>query len=383
MKSANRIQTAIGRIVVREPFFASILLGMEIEETETIPTFGTNGLAIKFNPKFASTLTDEELITVLVHEVEHVARLHPWRRNNREQSVWNKACDYSINQELTDAKFILPKCGLIDPSFSGMAEEEIYGKLASQTPQPGNEPGEGEGNDPSQQPGNDPSNFGAVEDCPGTEAEKNAAEQKTKVEIIRAATIAKQQGRLPASMASIVDEIKHPKVSWQELLRNYLTSYARDDYSWARPNRRYEDTGFMLPSLHNHRCGTIAVAIDTSGSIGQSEFSQFIGELKDIIESMKPERTIFVQCDSQVQDWRILQSGETLDPSIELCGGGGTSFEPVFNRITDEGESPEVLVYLTDGYGSFPDDAPAYEVIWAMTTDVKAPFGQTVKVEMQ
>lgn len=388
---ANRMQVAIGRIVTREPFFASILLGMDIHEDQSIPTFGTNGLCIKYNPKFASTLTDEELIGVLVHEIEHVARLHPWRRNGRDLPTWNKATDYVINEELEKSQFTLPSVRLRESRFDGLAEEQVYSTIHTDSP-PGNggsNPPQGQGNgEPDQsgkpQPGQaDPSDFGSVEDCPGTEAEKHEAEQRAKVEIIRAAQIAKAQGKLPASMASYVETIKHPKVPWQDILRDFLSAYARDDYSWSKPNKRYMDTGFILPSLHSSRCGTIAIAIDTSGSIGQNEFDQFIGEVASIAETMKPEKILLIQCDAQIQDYKECDSpAELTEGKIELCGGGGTNFQPVFSRIDESGEDPAVLVYLTDAYGTFPDQEPSFPVIWAVTTDEKVPFGQQIKVEL-
>jgi predicted metal-dependent peptidase len=39
-------------------------------------------------------------------------------------------------------------------------------------------------------------------------------------------------------------------------------------------------------------------------------------------------------------------------------------------------------VYLTDGYGAFPDTKPAYPTIWAMTTDEKAPWGDVVRIKV-
>ena len=48
-------------------------------------------------------------------------------------------------------------------------------------------------------------------------------------------------------------------------------------------------------------------------------------------------------------------------------GGGGTRFEPVFDHIAadTEHDTPECLIYLTDGLGSFPDREPDYPVLWA------------------
>jgi predicted metal-dependent peptidase len=43
-----------------------------------------------------------------------------------------------------------------------------------------------------------------------------------------------------------------------------------------------------------------------------------------------------------------------------------------------------VAVYLTDGYGRFPDSAPNFPVLWVVTEhglDLEAfPFGETVRL---
>lgn len=63
-------------------------------------------------------------------------------------------------------------------------------------------------------------------------------------------------------------------------------------------------------------------------------------------------------------------------------GGGGTSFVPVFDEIYNSGLRPDALVYLTDGYGSFPDKAPPYSVIWGSIGLDKSgyPFGDVVMI---
>ena len=64
-------------------------------------------------------------------------------------------------------------------------------------------------------------------------------------------------------------------------------------------------------------------------------------------------------------------------------GGGGTDFRPVFEAIEKSGIIPDVLVYFTDGYGTFPDKEPSYPVIWASITPGYAyPFGEVVDVKI-
>ena len=63
-------------------------------------------------------------------------------------------------------------------------------------------------------------------------------------------------------------------------------------------------------------------------------------------------------------------------------GGGGTSCDPVFAWIDQNAhEAPDAMVCFTDGYVTFPKNAPTYPVIWASTTDVKYPWGEVVRIK--
>ena len=64
-----------------------------------------------------------------------------------------------------------------------------------------------------------------------------------------------------------------------------------------------------------------------------------------------------------------------------IKGGGGTDFRPVFDYITEHDLKPETMVYLTDLYGDFPHEAPAYPVVWAATTNENVPWGDVVRIK--
>ena len=67
-------------------------------------------------------------------------------------------------------------------------------------------------------------------------------------------------------------------------------------------------------------------------------------------------------------------------------GGGGTDFRPFFARLPKHRPpwEPSVAIYLTDGYGEFPERAPRCPVLWVVTPgglDLdKFPFGQAVRL---
>tara|TARA_R100000687_G_scaffold80817_1_gene76842 strand:+ start:604 stop:975 length:372 start_codon:yes stop_codon:yes gene_type:complete len=63
-------------------------------------------------------------------------------------------------------------------------------------------------------------------------------------------------------------------------------------------------------------------------------------------------------------------SGDITFPAV---GGGGTSFDPIFDHLAEGGEEEDVqvLVYITDGYGSVSVPPPNYEVIWLLTEGLR------------
>ncbi|MHA2501978.1 MAG: VWA-like domain-containing protein, partial [Candidatus Kariarchaeaceae archaeon] len=60
-------------------------------------------------------------------------------------------------------------------------------------------------------------------------------------------------------------------------------------------------------------------------------------------------------------------------------GRGGTSFIPVFQWVENRGDIPDLLIYFTDGYGSYPPSEPGYPVVWVMTTDHMPPWGDLIE----
>jgi predicted metal-dependent peptidase len=106
-----------------------------------------------------------------------------------------------------------------------------------------------------------------------------------------------------------------------------------------------------------------------------------------VFEQAMPERAFVIDCDAKVHQVIELDNPTDID-AAEACrravGGGGTCFEPAFRKLDELGIVPDCLVYLTDGYGSFPDHPPAYPVIWAIIPGGRnsCPWGEVVKVEV-
>lgn len=371
---AKRMTIARSSLLLDQPFFGMLALNLELVEDATQPTAYTNGEVLGYSPAFIDTLSDDELQCLIAHEVMHCACGHPWRRDKRDATKWNVACDYAINGVLVEAGFKLPADGLIDQqTFGGKWSEWIYDRLPDA-------PASSGGSSDAARPG---SSLGDVRDAPAGSKDDSSKDAPMSEadwqQATRSATAAAaSRGHLPQSMQQQINEATQSRVDWRSLLRRYVQEVARADYSWSRPSRRYLAAGMFLPSLHSEACGRIAVAVDTSGSIDTVLLGQFAAEIRAIADELQPSSVEVLYCDARVHRVDVFERGDYID--MHAIGRGGTSFAPVFARIDKDGDIPAVLIYLTDLDGAMPTKAPEYPVIWAVygRGSHSAPFGDVV-----
>jgi predicted metal-dependent peptidase len=71
---------------------------------------------------------------------------------------------------------------------------------------------------------------------------------------------------------------------------------------------------------------------------------------------------------------------------MRFRGRGGTSFEAPFNWIEQYVGSgyplPDAMIFMTDGFGTFPKAAPHYPCLWIVPENgnKKFPFGDVIHV---
>ena len=357
----------------------------------------TNGVVLRYNPAFVDTLNAATLAGVLAHEVMHPALQHHTRRSKRDPRRWNEACDYAINPLLIDAGLHLPEDVLVDPRFRGMSAEQIYNlREAEVQPDSGSESesAQGTNDDRSSESNNSTGSnnddgspsvpesqggIGQVIDAPSAcEGESGNDEQAREWEIAvnQAATLAQQAGKVPAGLRRTLEGAAEAKVDWRELLRRLWSDTIPADSSWMRPNRRHIWSGLYLPGVVREGIGEIAIAVDCSGSVNTRQLRLFEAEIRSILEGQRPERVHVLYFDAEVHKVDTYVAGEMLH--LEPVGGGGTDFGPCFDWLNEHGVRPQTMVFLTDLYGTFPDSAPDYPVLWASTGGRQAPFGSVI-----
>lgn len=361
LSAAKQMIKARANLLMEHPFFGSLALRLTVVEDSSIETANCDGHTLRYNPTFIDSLDISETKGLIAHEVMHPALGHTTRRGSRDPKKWNKACDYAENPLLIAAGLTLPKGALVDPAYTGSAEQ-IYTLLP-------------DSNDPNE--GDDPGGSGGVADSPtGTNVEQEEAEWKMAVS--QAAHIAKQAGDLPAYLKRMVDEVLTPVIPWRNVLRRFMTERMPDDYSWARGNRRFLAQGIYLPSRTDiEHIGVVVVTIDTSGSIQQKELDEFATEITAIIADTRPAKTIVIYCDAAIA--HIDEFGPEDELTFAAHGGGGTDFRPPFVWLEEQGITPKAFVYLTDGHGAFPERELEFPVLWCINNkEVIPPHGEHV-----
>lgn len=364
-------------LVAHQPFFATLLLSMPLIEAKTdeekafVPTFGVNGLNIIYNPDFAEKLDIEELVGVLAHEVMHIALMHPFRMGSRIPKVWNYAGDFAINLILTHCDFKLPKGVLLDDKYVGWDSETIYAELmknAKILKMPDGYGGPLEGD---------------LKSFEGGESDRAMDEHKAKVMVDKAMAVAKMMGNLPSDLEKTINHALEGESNWKEQLRRFMTEPLKDNESWTKQKRHLISQNIYLPALYSLGIGTVAIIIDTSGSVYERT-PDFIREVQSICEDCKPKQIIVIQVDAKVQLVTEYEAGDPIEAKIR--GGGGTDLREGFKYLAEKGIEPAVCVVCTDMETPFPDGSdmnpiPTYPVIWASTEKQHTgPFGETIYI---
>ena len=360
-EAQKKLTAARARLLLNKNygFWGQLALRLRLVERPDIPTLAVDGKHMFYNPVFVNNeLTPELTMSAVAHEVMHCVLDHMSRLSGRNPRKWNQACDYAINLMLEESGFTIGEKWLLNKQYAGMSADQIYNLLPDDN---------GSGDD-------------ALDELmPGGNGEAQSDAAEWKIATVQAAENAKRAGALPASMQRFVEEATTPQVNWRDQLRRFITRVSKDDYAWSRPNRRFLSAGVYLPGLYSESMGDIVVCIDTSGSIDQRTLDAFGAEIKAIVTATRPANTHVIYCDAKVNHVDTFGPYEEL--KFQMHGGGGTDFRPPFALVEEKGLAPECLVYLTDGYGPFPEQAP-FNTIWCMTTEVNPPFGETIRIEV-
>lgn len=387
--------------------------------TNDIPTMATDGVSILANPKFFFELQLFERVFALCHEIMHAVLGHMLSMDKLKRDgevplqggrtlpyvhmIANMAQDYVINDMLVVSKIgTINKAWLHDQKIGTHADNwvTVYERLFKNVKQiqiqmsggegkGGNDTSEGKGDDKSPGQFDDHLSPGSASGKTPEQTKQENSPQAWKNAMAAAAAITKEalgRGSESSAIVKFFEQFLEPTVSWvDQIVATFSRKVGSGSYDYRRPDRRLIMRDIYAPGRSGHGAGTIVVAMDSSGSIYavQHLIDRFFAELAGMFSELKPRRIIVIWCDAEIK--RV----DYIDDEMDLLtcrykgapGGGGTRFEPPFKWLEKEDiDDIDALVYLTDGEGSFPSEAPKYPVIWGDIKGSKYPFGDVVRI---
>ena len=343
-------------------FFTTVCFSLKHVWSEQVPTAATDGKQILFNPKFFMSLTAEERVFLMLHETMHVAYMHcdPARYAQfPNQAKAGKAADYVINLQLVERGFKMPACGLLDRQYANMSWEQVYALL----------------------PDCPPDDFPKLgKDLLPCEGDPEQLVRDIQDILVRASIQSKMDGdkpgTIPGDIEIFLNGLLNPKLPWNRILQRYMDTFSKDDYSFRKPNRRFFPK-FHMPCLYSERLMNLAIAVDTSGSVSDSDFQAFVTEVASILRMMKPEKITLLQFDTAIKSVDELSGIQDL-MHCKFTGRGGTLINPVLEWANEH--KPQLLMVFSDGEFNFSSTTTKSQTLWIVHNNAgfNAPFGKTI-----
>ncbi len=381
MRSEDLLVKAKSQLTLKHPYFGMLASRLKHESSDKVGAYASNGKRFLYNPEFIARRTIDEMMFILTNCVMHHVLAHQQRRLNRRGSLWQLATDYAINNMLHENGLDIPQGANYNSEFEGMYAEEIYEVLKEEyfgditdaydnenvTPNDNLVP-DSSANDTDTQETEAFSNLQNIDEelDPEDESQWNYAESLSQ-------ELAQRKSAMPSGLNRLAQKIKLNEIDWRFELYNAINRHMRNNYAFMPPNKKHLHRGFVLPSLTSDTL-SLAVAIDTSGSINDALLGAFMEEFKTIMQNFPAVQIELIIADAKVHAHYTFQGGEKMD--FALKGGGGTDYRPVFEYIDANLPMNTMLLYFTDGDGWFPKFSPSYEVLWALSRKAKVPFGR-------
>lgn len=383
----DRLITARVGLLMRHSFFGNLATRLKlINSDEWCATAATDGRNFYYNSRFIQKLKPREVEFLFGHEVLHVVYDHMGRRQDRDPTISNIAADYAVNADLKRHRvgdFITTVPCLYESKYDGKGYEYIYEDLMENAEKIDlddlldkmlDEHMDDQGEDGDSEDGDKR----GKRPKPLTAEEREQLKQEIKQNIINAAKGC-EAGQIPKGVERLIKDVTSPTMPWRELIQTNLTSSIKQDYSFARPNRRGWHMDAVMPGMTPGEEIDVDIAIDMSGSISNRQAAEFLTEIASMMNMFDGYRVHVFCFDTDIYNPQDFTS-ENLDDigQYEPAGGGGTDFDCIFEYLKKNDRCPKRLIVFTDGmpWGSW-GDADYCDTTWVIhgSRDIIPPFG--------
>ena len=392
-------------LLADHPFFGSLALRMEMTPDTTRKTVASDGYSVRYNPEWVEENDAENIRLAVSYGVLACGLKHHLRRGDRQEEKWKTASYMVCLPILREAGFTTEEGGLdmsverayemlpdLPPSDDQGGEGQGEGGGGGQPPpqagngeqDPNKDDGDGNGKGQDQSPSFDPQGHGEVMDSPKPEASDTQEQEESWDDAMHTARQwARAQGNLAGGVNELVNGTYESDIPWEQIVSRFLVEYSKTDYTWRKPNKKFED--IYLPSLFNQALGPVGFFVDTSGSLNHEALGHLWGEMKNVVQLVRPSKVLVIQADAAVHAIDEYEP-EDMPESLDAKGRGGTDFRPAFKALEEQQTTPVCVLYFTDGMCSdFPED-PGVPVLWVIdrtnrysrSKEFNPPFGEIV-----
>ena len=398
-------------MLLKEPFYAHFLSGIIREVTDKVPTaavgFKSGKIALYVNENFflKELRSMTERVAVIKHETLHIIFKHLFRMKTKDYDnrLFNIAADLVVNQLISPWKLPdsavtletfpelkLPPDKSVEWYYENLKKtaskdkeykkslQEIFDKMDASGGGGKDLGGDDLGGGGGSRYHSDHRMWGENEnfsmEVVETEVDRMIIQARDRTPI-------KDHGTIPLGIQSLIKNIvekRNPQINWKRALKIFSSTSrkTRVYHTLKRVSKRFG----TRPGIKIKRFQKLAVAIDTSGSINIDDFNDFFGEIHSMWR-FGAEIDV-LECDAEIQK-KYSYRGRI--PEF-IHGGGGTSFDPVFEHIkSNRFERYDGCIYLTDGYAPEPTIKPPCKVFWCITKDGEIgphlKFGRVVKMK--
>jgi predicted metal-dependent peptidase len=362
-------------LMLKEPYYGFFLIMLnKLWDSKRVPTAGVSKNGINYqltiNPEFWESLSEDHRYGLLKHELLHIAFGHLttfFKFTNKKLA--NVAMDMEINQYIS--KQYLPEGGIDIDNYTDIELDRkagaryYYDKLNQLQDEKDKN---GTTGDPNMDQLLDNIENGDIPDHSTWEDFEDLTEAEQKLiekQLQKVLTDAKEQtekkrGTVPGEIEGliIIEEIVKPKFDWRGFIRRFtgVSTKVFTKKIRRKENRRFEANPGLKVKMKQH----MLLAIDTSGSVSDSELQEFMSEIYHIYKC-GVDITV-IQCDTSIK------SIEPYKGKFEMAvqGRGGTEFDPVLEYFNENQKKYTSLVYFTDGE-CWTHVRPKGNVLWVLS----------------
>ncbi len=364
------------KVLAMYPFFGSVAANVEYQEIEDTGIMKNDGSTIFYDPRYMSTLSDNDQLFLLAHELCHIAFEHKERGVGKDPTVWMSATDAVINQMLKRDGLEIISGGIDYPEAIDYSAEEYYELLLSEKldielidgqlegqETPSDSHGESKQEDTGDNSDED-ENEESYKELP-LEEDRDDEDEDDEYTLIEEKE--SDAGNAVNRDIRTVEEIgaSAPLIDWRVILPNTI-NYGVD---WSYSNAILEDN-IVRPVLEELPIPETEIILDTSWSVDEDLLRNFLRECKNILTFSKMKAGCF---DTVFYGFHDIRNEKDIDDMV-FEGGGGTDFNAAVNAFTLRVDN---RIIFTDGQAPMPDKP--MNAIWVVYGDEEiAPDGGTV-----